>query len=87
MEVFQSQDADCRMRFLSAFVLIFVLIFVSVAAKFWNYLINRRLRGAGWLLATRIYAQFSSLAPATALFISIANLVVRSLILFCRFGL
>ena len=72
----QSQDADFRIRILLAFVFVFVL----VVARFWNYLINRRLRGACWLLATGFYAQFSSLALATAPFISIANLVVCSLI-------
>ena len=77
MEVYepvQSQDADCRMRILLAFV----FVIVPVVAKFWNYPINRRLRGACWLLATRIHAQFSSLALATFLLISVANLVVRS---------
>ena len=79
MEVFQpvqSQDADCRMRVLALFSVV-VYIF-PVVAKFWNYLINRRLRGACWLLATRIYAQFSSLELATSSLISVANLVVRS---------
>ena len=78
----QSQDADCRMRILALFsVLVYTF---PVVAKFWNYLIDRRLRGAWWLLATGFYAQFSSLALAAAHNISIANLVVRSPILFCR---
>jgi hypothetical protein len=77
----QSQDADFRIRILVAFF----SVFDPVVAKYWNYLINRRLRGAWWLLATRFYAQFSSLALATAPLISIANLVVCSPILFCRF--
>jgi hypothetical protein len=80
MKPVQSQDADFRILILVALF----FVFVPVVAKFWNYLINRRLRGAWWLLATRIYAQFSSLALATALLISSANSVVCSPILFCR---
>jgi hypothetical protein len=73
-EPMPSHNADCRMRILVAFV----FVFVPVVALLWNYLINQQLRGACWLLATRIYAQFSSLALATSLLISLANLVVRS---------
>jgi hypothetical protein len=78
MEVYepvQSQDAGCRMRNLAAFFLFFV--FAPVVAKFWNYLINRRLRGAWWLLVTGFDAQFSSLALAATQLISIVNLQVR----------
>ena len=85
MEVYepvQSQDADCRMRILADFFLFFV--FAPVVAKFWNYLINQRLRGDWWLLVTGFYAHFSSLALAAAQLISVANLEVRSPILFCR---
>ena len=76
----QSQDADCRMRILVAAC----FVFVPVVAKFWNYLINRQLRGTWWLLAAGFYAQFSSLALATAQLISIANLMLCYPILFCR---
>ena len=78
MEVYepvQSQDAGCRMRILAVFFLF--LVFAPVVAKFWNYLINRRLRGTWWLLVTGFYAQFSLLALAAAQLISIANLEVR----------
>jgi hypothetical protein len=76
----QSQVADWRMRILVAAF----LVFVSVVATFWKYLITRRLWGAWWLLATRFYSQFPSLAQATAKFISISNFVVHPPILFCR---
>ena len=76
MEVYepvQSQDADCRMRILA----VFCFMFIPVIAKYWNYLSDRRLRGAWWLLVTGFYAQFSSLALAATQLISIANLEVR----------
>ena len=76
----QSQAADWRMRILVAAF----LVFVSVVATFWKYLITRRLWSAWWLLATRFYSQFPSLAQATAKFISISNFVVHPPILFCR---
>ena len=79
-EPLQLQDADCRTRIIVAVV----LVFVSVTAKFWNYLIIRWLRGTCWLLATGFYSQFPSPALATAQIISIVNLVVRSPIFFCR---
>jgi hypothetical protein len=79
-EPVQSQDADGRMCILLAFV----FVFVPAVAKFWNYLINRRLRGDWWLLAKGFYDQFFSMALATASLISNANLVVCSPILFCH---
>jgi hypothetical protein len=76
----QSQVADWRMRILVAAF----LVFVSVVATFWKYLITRRLWGAWWLPATIFYSQFPSLAQATAKFISISNFVVHPPIIFCR---